>query len=144
VNTVSLAMVGGFPLRVYGLSVLIPADTTAEPCWILTLSGYKDMWAKPAVVLSGGMGFNIRLAPRVSIRPAVGVGDFGFSEEGGESYGVATIHLDLWAEVQVSDCLAFVGNIQKRFDISYRHYSPWGVAVGIRVSFEPHGLLPPA
>jgi len=135
-NTVSMAIVGGFPIPVYGLSLLVPADSTEEPCWIITLSGYKDMWAGPPIVMSGGMGYNIRLDPILSIRPAISIGDFGLSPQAGESYIVFTVHLGLWIEGRVSRRVTIVANLEKRFDITYRYYSPWGLGVGIRVDLE--------
>ena len=132
VNTVSVALVGGIPLPMYGLSIFLPTDSTEESCWIITLSGYDDIWADPAVVLSGAIGWHIKIPPVVTIRPTFGLGDLGFVRPPQESFAVFTVRLGLWVEVQVSKRLSLVADFDKRFDASYRYFSPWGVGVGLR------------
>jgi hypothetical protein len=135
-NTFSVALVGGFPIPVYGLTVFVPADSTEDPCWIVTLSGFKDMWASPPIALSVGMAFNILIDETFLVRPTVCVGDIGITRDFGQSYGVATLHVGLWAEKAISGSVWVVAEAEKRFDIAYRYYSPWGVCVGIRVNLE--------
>jgi hypothetical protein len=135
VNTVSIALFGGFPVPVYGLSVFVPTDSTEESCWMITFSGYKNMWASPEVVLSGSIGWNIRPLLAVTIRPTIGLGDGGIAYDG-QFLVMFTIHVGLWGEYQVSHRVSFFANCDKRFDIAYRFWSPWGISAGIRVNLE--------
>jgi hypothetical protein len=136
INTVSVALVGGVPLPMYGLSVFLPTDSTEESCWIITLSGYKEMWADPAVVLSGAIGWHIKLTPVLTIRPTFGLGDLGLVRPPQEAFAVFTVHLGLWVEAHVSRQLSIVANFDKRLDVTYRYYSPWGLGVGMRFHFK--------
>ncbi len=130
-NTTSIALYGGAPFPMYGFSVLIPLDSTEGQCCIFTLSGYDQMWSLPAVALSASFGWDIALARNIIVRPMLGIGDFGITG-GTEAEVYPTIHFGLWVETHISQRVSFALIYEKRFDVAYRFYFPWGIGAGVR------------
>jgi hypothetical protein len=134
-NTLSMAAYGGVPAPLFGLTVFVPTDSTEESCWIITVSGYRDVWASPPIVLSGGIGWNVKPFEEVVLRPTFGIGDGGLAPNY-QFYSVFTVHLGLWAEYKLSHRISLIANYEKRFDITYRFWSPWGLSVGVKFNLE--------
>jgi hypothetical protein len=126
-----LAIGVGLPVFSYNASVLFDFDSTHSNCFIVSLSGYPDLWARPPVVLSFSIGYNIPIGTESILRPAFGLGDGGFGVDG--AFAVTTVHCALWAEVKVSKRMSMSALLEKRFDIAYRYWSPVTLTLGINI-----------
>jgi len=125
----SIGVRGGLPKLVLGIFSIIPIDSEENTIGIISLDRFPDSWSRFALSLHAGRNFLI--ARQLNIRPFVGVGDFGPTNEH-LIHGVFTIHIGGSLEFCLQDHVIFSTTMEKLYDVTYRAFSPLAFTLGLR------------